>query len=75
MEVTCTDPSLSVSIPCPHPSSMQDTKLIFIHGQTEFLKRVVVQNKLNVLLKVFWNLHENYNYLPVKQFINDLQKL
>jgi hypothetical protein len=37
--------------------------------------RVVVQNKINFLLKNFWKLHEFYNYLQITEITVYLQKL
>ena len=38
-------------------------------------KRVVVQNKTNLLPKICWVLHEHYNYLQFTQIRNYLQKI
>jgi hypothetical protein len=38
-------------------------------------KRVAVQNKSNSFLKIFWNLHEHYNYLQITQIGIFLEKL
>ncbi len=33
-------------------------------------KSIVVQNKSNLLLMIFWNSRENYNYLQITQIRN-----
>jgi hypothetical protein len=38
-------------------------------------KIVVVQNKMNLLLKIFWILHQHYNFLQITQIKDYLQKL
>ncbi len=54
-------------------SSLQVTT---VHkGKTICNKRVVVQNKMNLLLKIFWDIHEHYNYLQITQIKDYLQKL
>ncbi len=38
-------------------------------------KKVVAQNKTNLLLKKFWAEHEHYNYLQITQINDYFQKL
>jgi hypothetical protein len=34
-------------------------------GKFKLSKRVVEQNKMNLLLKILWKLHDHYNYLQI----------
>jgi hypothetical protein len=45
------------------------------HPTAATRRRVFVQNKMNLLLKIFWNSYKPYNYLQFTQIGNDLQTL